>query len=112
MSLLVHSRPPATDGTVLEVTPESAGWRYVGFRVVRLAAGKAYTHREAGRGGGPPGGCGAGGGGAGGGAWVCVGAWGGGTPAGSLWKVGAAGGACGGGGRRRSIAPPIPTMRS
>jgi 5-deoxy-glucuronate isomerase len=49
MSLLVHSRPPSSDGTVLEVTPESAGWRYVGFRVVRLAAGKSYTHREAGR---------------------------------------------------------------
>jgi 5-deoxy-glucuronate isomerase len=40
MSLLVHSRPPSADGTVLEVTPESAGWTYVGFRVVKLAAGE------------------------------------------------------------------------
>jgi len=49
MSLLVHSRAPDADGTVLEVTPESAGWEYVGFRVVRLGMGKAYSHVEAGR---------------------------------------------------------------
>lgn len=49
MSLLVHSRTPDADGTVLEVTPESAGWDYVGFRVVRLAAGQDYAHREDGR---------------------------------------------------------------
>lgn len=46
MTLLVHSREPAADGTVLEVTPESAGWEYVGFRVVKLAAGKEYAGRE------------------------------------------------------------------
>ncbi len=49
MSLLVHSAAPAADGTVLDVTPESAGWTYVGFRVVRLAAGQDYAHREEGR---------------------------------------------------------------
>lgn len=49
MSLLVHSRTPDADGTVLEVTPASAGWEYVGFRVVKLAAGRDYAGREAGR---------------------------------------------------------------
>ncbi len=49
MSLLVHSGAPAADGTVLDVTPESAGWTYVGFRVVKLAAGQGYAHREQGR---------------------------------------------------------------
>src|SRR2546430_8436483 len=40
MSLLVHaSRTPARDGTILEVTPESAGWRYVGFEVLELRDG-------------------------------------------------------------------------
>src|SRR4051812_25540727 len=34
MTLLV--RPSGTDGTILEVTPESAGWRHVGFQVLRL----------------------------------------------------------------------------
>ena len=49
MSLRLRSHAPDGDGTVLEVTPESAGWRYVGFRVVRLAAGQSYAHREEGR---------------------------------------------------------------
>lgn len=49
MSLLV--RPHAADetGTVLEVTPESAGWRHVGFRVVKLSAGQSQQGGEAGR---------------------------------------------------------------
>jgi 5-deoxy-glucuronate isomerase len=49
MSLLV--RPHAADdaGTVLEVTPESAGWRHVGFRVVKLSAGQSHQGGEAGR---------------------------------------------------------------
>ena len=39
--LLVHSASsPAEDGTVLEVTPESAGWSYVGFEVLELEAGQ------------------------------------------------------------------------
>jgi 5-deoxy-glucuronate isomerase len=49
MSLLVRSHAADADGTVLEVTPKSAGWEYVGFRVVKLAAGKGYAGREAGR---------------------------------------------------------------
>lgn len=49
MSLRLRSHAPDGDGTVLEVTPESAGWRYVGFRVVKLAAGQGYAHREEGR---------------------------------------------------------------
>ncbi len=36
--LLVHPKP-ASDGTILSVTPESAGWRYVGFEVLHLAEG-------------------------------------------------------------------------
>ncbi len=31
--LLVHSHDPDHDGCVMRVTPESAGWRYVGFEV-------------------------------------------------------------------------------
>jgi len=49
MSLLVHPHSPAGDGTVLDITPESAGWKYVGFRVVRLAAGASCNRVEDGR---------------------------------------------------------------
>ena len=38
--LRVRPHAPGADGTVLEVTPASAGWDHVGFRVVRLAAGE------------------------------------------------------------------------
>jgi 5-deoxy-glucuronate isomerase len=34
--LLVHSGAPEPDGTVLRVTPEAAGWGYVGFEVLDL----------------------------------------------------------------------------
>jgi 5-deoxy-glucuronate isomerase len=37
--LLVHSHEPDADGCVVRVTPESAGWQYVGFEVYRLASG-------------------------------------------------------------------------
>jgi 5-deoxy-glucuronate isomerase len=37
--LLVRSEPPDADGRVLAVTPESAGWSYVGFEVFRVPAG-------------------------------------------------------------------------
>jgi 5-deoxy-glucuronate isomerase len=38
--LVVPSRPiPDTDGTLVSVTPESAGWSHVGFEVFRLAKG-------------------------------------------------------------------------
>jgi 5-deoxy-glucuronate isomerase len=36
----VHQHPPDADGCVLRVTPESAGWRYVGFEVYRDATVK------------------------------------------------------------------------
>ncbi|GGG16096.1 5-deoxy-glucuronate isomerase [Paenibacillus abyssi] len=38
---------PDHDGTVLSVTPELAGWQYVGFQVVKLAAGQKLA-RETG----------------------------------------------------------------
>ena len=46
MTLRVRPHAPAGDGTVLDITPENAGWRYVGFRVVKLSAGEAYDHNE------------------------------------------------------------------
>jgi 5-deoxy-glucuronate isomerase len=48
-SLLVRPHDPDQDGVVLDVTPKSAGWRYVGFRAVKLDAGKSYESREPGR---------------------------------------------------------------
>jgi 5-deoxy-glucuronate isomerase len=40
--LLVHpALNPAADGTILDVTPASAGWSHVGFEVVALAPGVA-----------------------------------------------------------------------
>ena len=33
--LVVHTHDPEADGCVLRVTPESAGWKYVGFAVYR-----------------------------------------------------------------------------
>ena len=37
--LVRSSAPPGPGGTILEVTPGSAGWRYVGFEVLSLSAG-------------------------------------------------------------------------
>ncbi len=37
--LLVHPSSPGADGTVLSISPESAGWEYVGFEVLALAGG-------------------------------------------------------------------------
>jgi 5-deoxy-glucuronate isomerase len=36
--VLVHSHAPEADGCTIRITPESAGWRYVGFEVYRLGA--------------------------------------------------------------------------
>ncbi len=47
--LRVRPQAPDADGVVLDVTPDSAGWEHVGFRVVRLAEGQAYAGGEAGR---------------------------------------------------------------
>ena len=49
MSLLVRPHAPDDAGVVLDVTPASAGWTHVGFRVVKLKAGQAYGGGEAGR---------------------------------------------------------------
>jgi len=38
--LLVPARPRSEDGCLARVTPESAGWRYVGFEVRALRAGE------------------------------------------------------------------------
>jgi 5-deoxy-glucuronate isomerase len=46
--LLVHAGDPAPDGTLLRVTPESAGWRYVGFEVLALGGARASAVRECG----------------------------------------------------------------
>ena len=37
--LLVHPSAPDADGTVLSVSPRSAGWEYVGFELLRLSDG-------------------------------------------------------------------------
>ena len=47
--LLVRPHAPDADGTVLEVTPASAGWKHVGFKVVQLAAGQDYADHIADR---------------------------------------------------------------
>ncbi len=49
MNLLVRPHAPDADGVAIDITPENAGWTYVGFRVVQLAAGKTYAAAEAGR---------------------------------------------------------------
>jgi 5-deoxy-glucuronate isomerase len=41
--LLVHAGPRAGDGAILRVTPESAGWSYVGFEVLALDDGAVAT---------------------------------------------------------------------
>jgi 5-deoxy-glucuronate isomerase len=47
MQLRVRPHAPDADGTVLQVTPASAGWKHVGFKVVRLPAGQSYVANEA-----------------------------------------------------------------
>ena len=48
--LLVQPRArPYDDGSVLTVTPESAGWTHVGFEVVRLAEGQSVRRATAAR---------------------------------------------------------------
>lgn len=48
-NLKVRPHAPDTNGGVLEVTPQSAGWEHVGFKVLRLAAGQTYCGGAAGR---------------------------------------------------------------
>lgn len=40
--LKVRSGKPGPDGTVLEITPQSAGWTHVGFAVHRLETGNTF----------------------------------------------------------------------
>jgi 5-deoxy-glucuronate isomerase len=47
--LLVRKHEPDAQGVVLEVTPKSAGWERVGFKVHELAAGRSAAGGEAGR---------------------------------------------------------------
>src|SRR5690625_5139078 len=37
--LLVKSQIPDQDGKILDITPENAGWEYVGFQVYKLEEG-------------------------------------------------------------------------
>jgi 5-deoxy-glucuronate isomerase len=39
---------PDRDGTLIKVTPESAGWEYVGFEVLRLEAGRSVSRHTGG----------------------------------------------------------------
>ncbi|MCR4282744.1 MAG: 5-deoxy-glucuronate isomerase [Bauldia sp.] len=48
-SLLVRPDRNAAGGRIIHVTPESAGWTYVGFDVYRLAAGRATSDEMRGR---------------------------------------------------------------
>ncbi len=47
--LLVKPKEPDANGRIIHVTPESAGWRYVGFDVHHLAPGKSLAGEIAGR---------------------------------------------------------------
>lgn len=47
--LIVRSKnEPDTDASVVKVTPESAGWEYVGFEVLNIAAGESVERRAEG----------------------------------------------------------------
>jgi len=45
-NLLVRPHAPDAAGSVLQVTPQSAGWTHVGFQVVKLAAGQTHEGSE------------------------------------------------------------------
>ncbi|HEY5106958.1 MAG TPA: 5-deoxy-glucuronate isomerase [Caulobacteraceae bacterium] len=47
--LLVRQAVPDASGCVLDITPASAGWTYVGFRLLRIPAGEQIRGGEAGR---------------------------------------------------------------
>jgi 5-deoxy-glucuronate isomerase len=47
VNLLVHPAPQGPDGSILVVTPESAGWRHVGFEVLEVSPG-ARAERDTG----------------------------------------------------------------
>ena len=47
--VLVKAKKPDNDGLALSVTPESAGWKYVGFQVYRRAKGQDLNWKAEGR---------------------------------------------------------------
>jgi 5-deoxy-glucuronate isomerase len=49
MSLRVRPCAPDAEGRVLAITPASAGWKYVGFELRRLAAGRQVALTSAGK---------------------------------------------------------------
>ena len=49
MSLRVRPHQPDSNGCVLEVTPQSAGWEHVGFRAVKLEPGQSHEGGDSGR---------------------------------------------------------------
>lgn len=46
-SLLAKCQPPDANGRIQHISPENAGWRFVGFDVYRLTAGKALVLESA-----------------------------------------------------------------
>ena len=48
-NLLLRPHAPDIEGCVLDITPKSAGWQRVGFRMHRLSAGRVATGGEEGR---------------------------------------------------------------
>ncbi len=49
MTLKVRAHAPDEAGCVLEVTPQSAGWAHVGFKVVKLTPGQTHEGGDADR---------------------------------------------------------------
>src|SRR5580704_7125801 len=48
-NLRVRPRGPDAGGRVIDITPSSAGWRYVGFEVRRLPKGQSASFKFTGR---------------------------------------------------------------
>lgn len=46
--LLRHPTPPDAEGAIHRITPQAAGWRYVGFEVYALAPGQSVGHETQG----------------------------------------------------------------
>ena len=49
LNLLVRPHDPAPDGTIVTITPESAGWGHVGFEVLSLDAGRTARRGTTGK---------------------------------------------------------------
>jgi 5-deoxy-glucuronate isomerase len=46
--LVASKQEPDQDGSVVKVSPQSAGWDWVGFEVLRLGAGRSVERRAGG----------------------------------------------------------------